>query len=93
MFLKPQPYGLDVIAHIVHPRSVKMLLKISFESYGVFDRISIWFKMTVENFVRIVSTVFDKVEKVNKWLFLGEVRLFLESQPYDVDIIAHIGPP
>ena len=49
--------------------------------------------MTVERFVRIVSTVFDKFEKVHKWLFLGQFRLFLESQPYDVDLIAHIGPP
>ena len=46
--------------------------------------------MTVENFVRIVSTVFDKIEKVHKWLFLGQLWLFLESQPYDVDLIAHI---
>ena len=45
MFLKPQPYGLDVIAHIVPPHSVKRLLKVSFESYGVFDRTSIWFRM------------------------------------------------
>ena len=52
-----------------------------------------WFRMTVENFVRIVSTVFDKIEKVHKWLFLGQFRLFLETQPYDVDLIAHIGPP
>ena len=49
--------------------------------------------MTVERFLRIVSTVFDKFEKVHKWLFLGQFRLFLESQPYDIDLIAHIGPP
>ena len=49
--------------------------------------------MTVENFVRIVSTVFDKTEKIHKWLFLGQFWLFLESQPYDVDLIAHIEPP
>ena len=49
--------------------------------------------MTVENLVRIVSTVFDKIEKLDKWLFLGQFRLFLEFQPYDVDLIAHIGPP
>ena len=49
--------------------------------------------MTVGRFVRIVSTVFDKFEKVHKWLFLGQFRLFLESQPYDVDLIAHICPP
>ena len=28
MFLKPQPYGLDVSAHIVPPHSVKRLLKV-----------------------------------------------------------------
>ena len=49
--------------------------------------------MTVEKFDRIVSTVFDKIEKVHKWLFLGQFRLFLKSQPYDADLIAHIGPP
>ena len=60
MFLKPQPYDLDDIAHIVPPQSVKRLLKFSFESNGVFERTSICFKMTVENFVRIVLTVFEK---------------------------------
>ena len=49
--------------------------------------------MTEENFVRIMSTVNDKTEKVIKWLFLGQFWLFLESQTYDVDLIAHIGPP
>ena len=49
--------------------------------------------MTVEDFVRIVSTVFDEIENVHKWLFFGQFWLFLESQPYDVDLIAHIGPP
>ena len=48
--------------------------------------------MTVERFVRIVSTVFDKFEQIHKWLFLGQFRLFLESQPYDISVIAHIGP-
>ena len=72
MFLKPQPYDLDVIAHIVPPQSVKRLLKFSFESYGVFDRTSIWFRMTVENFVRIPSTVFEKIEKFHNWLFFGQ---------------------
>ena len=43
--------------------------------------------------VKWLSTVFDKIEKLDKWLFLGQFRLFLESQPYDVDLIAHIGPP
>ena len=49
--------------------------------------------MTVENFVRIVLTAFVKIEEVHKWLFLGLFRLFLESQPYDINVIAHIGPP
>ena len=92
MFLKPQPYGLDVIAHIVPPHSVKRLYKFSFESYGVFDWTSIWFRMTVENSVRIGSTVFETIEKFHNWLFFGQFRLFLESQPYDNNVIAHIGP-
>ena len=49
--------------------------------------------MTVENFVRMVLTVFEKLEKVNNWLFFGQFRLFLESQFYDINVIAHIGPP
>ena len=49
--------------------------------------------MTVENSVRTASTVFEKNEKVHKWLFFGQFRLFLESQPYDINVIAHIGPP
>ena len=49
--------------------------------------------MAGESFVRVVTTVFEKFEKVRKWLLLGQFRLFLESQPYDVDLIAHIGPP
>ena len=48
--------------------------------------------MTVENFVRIVWTV---VEKIEKWLFFGHfgliLAMFLTSQPYDFDAIAHIG--
>ena len=56
MFLKYQPYGLDDIAHIGPFHRVKWLQKISFESYGVFERTSIWFRMTAENFVRFVST-------------------------------------
>ena len=93
MFLKPQPYGLDVIAHIVPPHSVKRLLKFSFESYGVFDRTSIWFRMKVKNSVRIASTVFEKNEKVHNRLFFGQCRLFVETQTYDISLIAHIGPP
>ena len=49
--------------------------------------------MTAENFVRMVLTVFEKIEKVNNWLFFGQFRLFLESQLYDTNVIAHIGPP
>ena len=49
--------------------------------------------MTVESFVRMVLTVFEKSEKVNNWLFFGQFRLFLESQLYDTNVIAHIGPP
>ena len=93
MFLKSQPFDVNVIAHIVPPHSVKRLYKFSFESYGVFERTSICFEMTVENFVRIPSNVFEKIEIVHNWLIFGQFRLFLESQPYDIDVIAHIGPP
>ena len=64
MFLKSQPYDVNVTAHIEPPHSVKRLYKFSFESYEVFERTSICFKMTVENFVRIVVTVFENIEKV-----------------------------
>ena len=57
MFLKPQLYGLDVVAHIVPPHCVKRLLKFPFQSYGVFNRNSIWFRETVDNSVQIASTV------------------------------------
>ena len=92
MFLKSQPYDVNVIAHIEPPHSVKRLYKFSFESYGVSERTSICFKMTVENFVRIVVTVFKDIEKVHNWLFFGQFRLFLESQFYDINVIAQIGP-
>ena len=49
--------------------------------------------MTVENFVRIVLTVFEKIEKLHNWLFFGQLWLFLESQLYDINVIAHIGSP
>ena len=49
--------------------------------------------MTVENSARIPSTVLEKIEIVHNWLIFGQFRLFLESQPYDIDVIAHIGPP
>ena len=54
---------------------------------------SIWFRMTIENSARIPSTVFEKIEIVHNWLIFGHFRLFLESQPYDINVIAHIGPP
>ena len=54
---------------------------------------SIWFSMTIENSARIPSTVFEKVEIVHNWLIFGQFQLFLESQPYDNNVIAHIGPP
>ena len=92
LFLKSQTIDVNVIAHIEPLYSVKRLYKISFEPYRVFDRTSICFKMTVENFVRMVLTVFEKIEKVNNWLFFGQFRLFLESQLYDTNVIAHIGP-
>ena len=96
MVLKSQPIDVNVIAHIEPPHIVKRLCKFSFESYGVFERTSICFKMSVESFVRLVLTVFEilkKIEKVNNWLFFGQFRLFLESQLYDINVIAHIGPP
>ena len=49
--------------------------------------------MAGENFVQVVTTVFEKIEKVHNWLFFGQFRLFLESQLYDINVIAHIGPP
>ena len=60
MFLKSQPIDVNVFAHIVPPHSVKRLYKFSFETYRVFERTSICFKMTVENLVRLVLTVFEK---------------------------------
>ena len=92
MFLKSQSYDVNVITHIEPPHSVKRLYNFSFESYEVSEKASICFRMTVENFVRIVLTVFEKIEKVHNWLFFGQFRLFLESQPYDT-VIAHTGPP
>ena len=93
MFLKSQPYDVNVITHIEPPHSAKRLYKFSFQSYEVSKRTSICFKMTVQNFVRIVVTVFEKFEKVHNWLFFGQFRLFLESQFYDINVIACIGPP
>ena len=49
--------------------------------------------MTVENFVRIVWTVFEKIEKNRKTTFLAIfgliLAMFLTSQPYDFDATAH----
>ena len=52
--------------------------------------------MTVENFVRIVWTVFEKIEKKIKYdcfsvIFGLILTMFLTSQPYDIDAIARIG--
>ena len=51
--------------------------------------------MTVESFVRIVWTVFEKIEKSRKmaifWLFLGYIWLFLTSQQHEFDKITHKG--
>ena len=51
--------------------------------------------MTVENFVRIVWTVFEKIEKNRKMSFLAIfgliLAMFLTSQPYDFNATAHIG--
>ena len=44
------------------------------------------YKITIENFVRIVCTVFAKIKKGKKWLFFGIfgliLAMFLTSQPY-----------
>ena len=53
--------------------------------------------MTVENFVRIVWTVFEKIEKKLKndcilATFGLILAMFLTSQRYNSDAIAHIGP-
>ena len=52
--------------------------------------------MTVENFVPIVWTVFEKIEKkIEKRLFLAIfgliLAMFLTDQSYDFDAIAHVG--
>ena len=52
--------------------------------------------MTVENFVRIVWTVFEKIEKKSKngcflAIFGLILSMFLTSQPYDFDAIANKG--
>ena len=51
--------------------------------------------MTVEIFVRIVWTVFANIKKSRKMAVFGHfgvlLAMFLTSQPYDLDAIAHIG--
>ena len=52
--------------------------------------------MTVENFVRIVRTVFEKIGNKSKndfslAIFGLILAMFLTSQPYDFDAIAPIG--
>ena len=50
--------------------------------------------MTVENFVRIVWTVFEKIEKSRKMaVFWPLLAMFLTSRPYDFDAFAHAGAP
>ena len=53
--------------------------------------------MTVENFVRIVSTVFEKIEKSKNGCFSAIfgliLAIFLTTQSYDFDAIAHTGAP
>ena len=48
--------------------------------------------MTVENFVRIVWTVFEKIEKKTFLAIFGLIlAMFPHPQPYGFDVIAHIG--
>ena len=57
--------------------------------------------MTVEKFVRIVWTVFEKIEKSRKMavngLFLAifglSLAMFLTFQSYDFDAFEHAGAP
>ena len=51
--------------------------------------------MTVEKFVRIVTTVFEKIELKNSKLTFpwSILAIFLKSQSYIFDVIAHTGPP
>ena len=57
--------------------------------------------MTVENFVRIVWTVFEKIEKSRKMAVFGLslayfgliLAMFLTFQSYDFDAFAHAGAP
>ena len=57
--------------------------------------------MTVENFVRIVWTVFEKTEKSRKMAVFGLIlaisglllAIFLTFQSYDYDASEHTGAP
>ena len=50
--------------------------------------------MAVENFVRIVTTVFEKYCNSSQLAVPWSISaMFLKSQPYDVNNIAHIGAP
>ena len=57
------------------------------------------YRMTVENFVRIFRTVFEKVEKSRKMAVFGRIlailwqilALFLTFQSNDFDVFAHTG--
>ena len=50
--------------------------------------------MTVENFVRIVWTVFAKIEKSPKMAVFGLfLAMFLTFQSYDFDAFKHAGAP
>ena len=93
MFLESQPIDVNVIAHIVPPHSVKRLYKFSFESYGDFERTSICFKMTVENFVRMVLTVFEtKMKKITIGCSLVNFGCFAKPS-FTILMSLHIGPP
>ena len=48
--------------------------------------------MTVENFVRIVWTVFEKIEKSRKIAVFGRI-LAVSHIPYVFDAFAHAGAP
>ena len=54
-----------------------------------------WCRMTVERFVRILWRVFEKIKKMEKWLFLDIFGLisaiFLTSQSYEFVAFAHAG--
>ena len=51
--------------------------------------------MAVENFGRIVMTVFEKNElKSSKLTFPWSIlSIILKSQSYNIDVIAHTSPP